>query len=501
MNIERASFFDMSLFLTVTLISMIIFAMSDYLKSVVLAFRVPGPKAYPIIGNTNFAIEGDVFQNRGVPLSRICPGLLRLWFFIFPFFAVYEPEYLQKILGSKGNTEKSFFYKFLHNFLGKGLITNSGTKWSSHRRYIQPAFRNSILEKFVKTFADSAQSLQEKIMRGPDVLNITQFVNDCVLDVLNEAVLGVPILERATKGKNEESPWRQGKVVVQNRVARPWLMFSWIYNWTKTSSDEIEQKGRLNAFTREMIRKRREESENGAVKERVSLLEYMIDINKRHPDFTDEDIIDETCTFMLAGQDSVGASLAFTMYLIAQHPEHQQKCIDEIDEIFGSDNRSPTMNDLYDMKYLEMCIKEALRLYPAVPIMARKLGEEVRCGKYLLPVGAEVFILPYITHRLEHIFLDAEKFVPERFTPENVEKRNPYAFLPFSAGPRNCIGHKFAIIEMKTIISRILRSFTMHTVPGKSFEPLFRITLRAKGGLYVRFEPRNNNNNNDEKVQ
>jgi cytochrome P450 family 4 len=92
----------------------------------------------------------------------------------------------------------------------------------------------------------------------------------------------------------------RGKVVVQDRVARPWLMFSWIYNWTQTSSDEIEQKGRLNAFTKEMIRKRREESENGVVKERVSLLEYMIDINKRHPDFTDEDIIDETCTFMLA---------------------------------------------------------------------------------------------------------------------------------------------------------------------------------------------------------
>jgi cytochrome P450 family 4 len=77
-------------------------------------------------------------------------------------------------------------------------------------------------------------------------------------------------------------------------------MFSWIYNWTQTSSDEKEQKGRLNAFTRKMIQKRREESESGVLKDRVSLLEYMIDINKRHPDFTDEDIIDETCTFMLA---------------------------------------------------------------------------------------------------------------------------------------------------------------------------------------------------------
>lgn len=132
-------------------------------------------------------------------MSRECPGLLRLWLFVFPFFAVYEPEYLQKILGSKVNTEKSFFYKFLHNFLGRGLITNSGMKWSSHRRYIQPAFRNSILEKFVKTFADSAQCLQEKLMRGPDVLNITQFVNDCVLDVLNGKIFDRLVQEENSK--------------------------------------------------------------------------------------------------------------------------------------------------------------------------------------------------------------------------------------------------------------------------------------------------------------
>lgn len=81
-----------------------------------------------------------------------------------------------------------------------------------------------------------------------------------------------------------------------------------------------------------------------------------------------------------------------------------------------------------------MYIKNSL--YPAVPIIARRLGEEVECGKYLLPAGAEVFVLPYVTHRLEHVYPEPEKFIPERFTPENIEKRNPYAFLPFSAGPR-----------------------------------------------------------------
>lgn len=126
-----------------------------------------------------------VLQKHGMRGAREFPGITRIWLFIFPYFTPFEPEYLQKILGSKNHTEKSFFYKLLHNFLGKGLITNSGEKWSSHRRYIQPAFRNCILEKFVETFADSAQCLHDKLMKAPDVMNITNFVNDCVLDILN----------------------------------------------------------------------------------------------------------------------------------------------------------------------------------------------------------------------------------------------------------------------------------------------------------------------------
>lgn len=111
--------------------------------------------------------------------------LTRIWLFIFPFFVVYDPDYLQIILGSRKHTEKSFFYKLLHNFLGDGLITSSGEKWIAHRKYIQPIFHLSILEKFIETFAESAQCLRDKLTLATEVLNVTHFVNDCVLDILN----------------------------------------------------------------------------------------------------------------------------------------------------------------------------------------------------------------------------------------------------------------------------------------------------------------------------
>lgn len=152
------------------------------------------------------------------------------------------------------------------------------------------------------------------------------------------------------------------------------------------------------------------------------------------------------------------------------------------------------MQDLREMRYLEMCIKETLRLYPSVPVIARKLGEEVRLSNGVLPAGSNIFICPFSTHRLPHIYPDPEQYDPERFAPDSSEHRHPYAYLPFSAGPRYCIGNRFAIMELKTVISAMLRNYEILPVPGKTtIHATFRITLRASGGLWLRLRRRNSN--------
>lgn len=183
-----------------------------------------------------------------------------------------------------------------------------------------------------------------------------------------------------------------------------------------------------------MIRIRREGNNNN---DRKCLIDHMLEISQKHPNFTEDDIVDEACTFMLAGQDSVGAAVAFSLFLLAQNSECQQNCYAEIEEILEADHQRPfTMHDIRRMRYLDQCIKETLRLYPSVPMIARKLGESITVGSQKLPAGSNVLIFPYATHRIEKIYPNPEKFDPSRFATDEVEGRHPYAYLPFSAGPR-----------------------------------------------------------------
>ena len=126
----------------------------------------------------------------------------------------------------------------------------------------------------------------------------------------------------------------------------------------------------------------------------------------------------------------------------------QEKIMEELESVFGTSQRPISSYDLREMKYLEQCIKETLRLYPSVPMIARTLGEDVKLGKYTLPEGCDVMIAPFAIHRDPDEFPNPEIFDPDRFEPDKNEKRHPYAYIPFSAGPRNCIGKGFQIFSI-----------------------------------------------------
>ncbi|KOB67392.1 Cytochrome P450 monooxygenase Cyp4M5 [Operophtera brumata] len=169
----------------------------------------------------------------------------------------------------------------------------------------------------------------------------------------------------------------------------------------------------------------------------------------------------------------------------------QDKIFSELKDIFGDSTRSATMEDLTKMRYLECCIKESLRLYPPVHFISRQLNEKVTLSGYTIPSGVFCHIVILDLHRSPNLYKDPLKFDPDRFLPENSMGRHPYAYIPFSAGPRNCIGQKFAMMEMKSAISEILRKFELFPVTRtEDIEFTADLVLRNARPVYVSFRKR-----------
>lgn len=173
---------------------------------------------------------------------------------------------------------------------------------------------------------------------------------------------------------------------------------------------------------------------------------------------TNKDIRDEVSTFMFEGHDTVTTATCWTLFMMGANPEIQQRVAEELKQVFGDSDRAATMSDLVELKFLERCIKETLRLFPSVPFFERHTREDANLGGasqiicdsanlifkivdgLVVPAGCIVTFNAFAIHRDPTHFPDPEKFDPDRFLPENCQGRHPYAYLPFSAGPRNCIG-------------------------------------------------------------
>lgn len=135
--------------------------------------------------------------------------------------------------------------------------------------------------------------------------------------------------------------------------------------------------------------------------------------------------------------------MGYTVYMISQKPEIQEKIYEELKGIMETSDSEITHEDIGRMKYLEQCIKETMRMFPTVPLIARVIEEDTQVGDYILPKGVSALIAPFAVHRDRRFYDNPDNFDPEHFSSENINKRNPFAYIPFSAGPRNCIGIKY----------------------------------------------------------
>ena len=187
------------------------------------------------------------------------------------------------------------------------------------------------------------------------------------------------------------------------------------------------------------------------------------------------------------GHDTTTSGISFVLYNLAKYPDIQQKVFEEISTLGEDVHKTLTMQDLNNLRYLELVIKESLRLYPSAPFIGRKITEEVTLGDVIIPEGTTMMISPFFLGRSPKIYQNPLNFDPSRFDVEtNNERSNPFAYVPFSAGPRNCIGQKFAMLEMKSLTSKIIRNFQLSIKKeNEELDLISELILRPENGIVL----------------
>ncbi|XP_037041977.1 cytochrome P450 4C1-like [Bradysia coprophila] len=463
--------------------------------------KIPGPKAYPLIGTTYefFGVDRKDLFKVFKDVVKIDPYIARSWMGLIPEVTLMKAEYAEAVINSRKNLDKPFSYNYIKLWLGEGLLTSTGDKWHKHRKIITPTFHFSILESFCEVFAEKSKILVERLSHHADTdapINIHTFVTRAALDIISESAMGIEI-DCQTQHQNEyvDAVYEISELIM-HRILRPYLAPDIIYRNTTSGKKFKKCLDILHNFTKDVILNRkaaREENKRKGVapKKRQAFLDLLLDANENQNLLTDDDIREEVDTFMFEGHDTTAAGISWTLYVLGLHPDIQQAVFDELDHIFKGSDRPATLDDLSEMKYLERVIKETLRLYPSVPFVGRILSEDVQLDQYTLPKGTMVTIAIYFLHRDPRFFPDPEKFDPDRFLPENTVSRHPYAYLPFSAGPRNCVGQKFAMFEEKSVLSSIIRNYKIISVETTDeIDLMAELILRTHNGINVKLERR-----------
>ncbi|EDV33048.1 uncharacterized protein Dana_GF21887 [Drosophila ananassae] len=493
--------------------------------------KFPGPTPVPVLGNAN---------RIGKTPAEILATFFNWWYdygkenFLFwigysAHLVVTEPTDLEYILNSQELIQKSTIYNLLHPWLGSGLLTSYGSKWHKHRKMITPSFHFNILQDFHQVMNENSTkfiSQLKKAAAGSSILDFQEHANYLTLDVICDTAMGVPINAMEERDSTIVQAFRQMCYILNMRAFHPFKRSHRIYSMLPEFADFQRTLKTLQDFTYDIIEKRVIALQNGISttekdpsmpKKKLAFLDALLSSTVDGRPLTRKEIYEEVSTFMFEGHDTTTSGVSFGVYLLSRHPDIQQKLYQEQIEVMGNDmNRDATFQEIAQMKHLDLFIKEAQRVYPSVPFIGRYCDKDYTINGTVIPKGTTINIPLALMGYNDRVFKDPHHFRPERFLDE---KPGPFECVPFSAGPRNCIGQKFALLELKTVISKMIRSFEvlpaieglysrdgrLNTYLGLSpgerlkreagrhkYDPILSavLTLKSDNGLHLRLKER-----------
>lgn len=383
---------------------------------------------------------------------------------------VNDPDAVRRLLVRQhANYRKGKGFERVEMLLGNGLIVSNGDVWRRSRTMIQPSFSrqniHQLIELMIECTARRVDAWQGIADSGA-TLNVTQEMSDFALELILRAIFG---------------PHYESHIVSDGDNP-----FAFLSQDATRDLSVVMKLRRLRELLLTIIAHRRV---NPDVPRYDFLSMYLTATDKSGIPFTDRELLDELMTLIVAGYETSAGTLNWCWYLLAHHPDAQEKVAAEA-QAFGPDFATVDDPSLSGMPWTQQVLDETLRLYPPVWLFSRRALKDDVLLDYTIPEGADLYISPLIMQRTADFWEDPDAFRPDRFGPEGPYKKGDRPFIPFSLGPRRCLGEYFSFLEMKIHLGMLSQRFRM--IPGDEDHPGLDlgINLRSNIDILLRLENR-----------
>ena len=440
--------------------------------------QASGPRGLPVVG-----VVGDFLKD---PTSYMLKAaqrygdLVRLKLGPRELLLVANPDMMRRVVQEN---VKNYVKRYgaIGDLLGDGLVTSNGEPWLRQRRLMQPAFHHRQIAGYAATIVEETQRMLdgwEAAAREGRPLDMA-----AEMMALTQSIIVRTMFSTEVRADSQ----RIGAAfttVLDHVVGRSYSPIKPPERWPTPANRRY--RAALDYLERTvygMIAERRRSGERPA-----DLLSMLIeaedaDTGERMPD---RQIRDEAMTIFFAGHETTASTLGWALHLLTRYPAAQRRLREE--QAAALAGRAPEVGDLAQLPYGRMVLDEALRLYPPGWLFSRYALADDELGGYHIPAGSVLAISPFVLHHLPQYWEQPEGFDPERFTPERSAGRHKFAYMPFLAGPRKCIGDGFALLEMQLVLPTILRRYRLSAVPGFPVRPVVRGTIRPGPQVWMHVE-------------
>ncbi|MEU5716199.1 cytochrome P450 [Streptomyces sp. NPDC020403] len=390
-----------------------------------------------------------------------------------------RPDYAKHVLADNStNYHKGIGLVQSRQVLGEGLLTSDGERWRTQRQTVAPAFKPARINRQAHAVAQEATQLVAHLRaqqgRGP--VDVLQEVTTLTLGVLGRTLLDTDLTSHTTLAPAFEE--------VQDQAMREMVSQGLVPSWLPLPAQTRFRRARRELYRIADALVADRQARTNAGENGDDALTRLIEAAGREntrPQQVRDRLRQELVTLLLAGHETTASTLSWTLHLLEHHPEARAAVREEARNVLGE--RLPDVNDLHRLTWTTMVVQETMRLYPPVWVLPRIAQQPDKVGPYTVSAGADVLISPYIMHRHPRLWQDPERFDPERFAPQAVATRPRYAYIPFGAGPRFCVGSNLGMMEAVLVTALVTRDLDLHTVPGHRTVADPMLSLRMRGGL------------------